>query len=732
MPLLTSLSATLKGSGWDEEEVENWLSDAEAVCNEDDVAPQGQYVSFEGDYVTLQLSRGWRPEAALPGQLADPVFDFLELYAGCKRMSAAWARKGFSVLPPVEFKDGLDLRDGELFFGLMRLIRRGGVRFLWWAPPCTTFSLARTPKLRSLQLPWGYDILDLVTLLGNLHASQMLLLALLQICVGHAFAGEQPGFGFMRALPPWQKLIQLGALEVLFDWCRYKQPFRKITRIITNVPALRQLGLRCNHRHKHRTLKGSATTQASAYSVAFCDKVASLCAAAWKGCGGPGLEVSTGFGDGVGGEVGCAASAAGGGCMPSCGGDAHDRRERRERAARKRSSALWAVQLSESLRWSTYMQYRFRMVKHINLQEAKARRSLVKRLHRDKRVVIAQDSRVNLGALGKGRSPSRALNSLMRSEAPYLLGKNLYVSGLHLPTWSIRADAPSRFTVPEGPRVKVPSWFWKLRAGDFRAAQELDEAEGLSRACNRWFLLAGYVLLRASGQNCPSSSSTRTPSRIVGAWSNHRSDSTHPGGSGGRLAGVAESSRTRLQLGGAGSFSHRCFIGMVRGIYDFHVLGRAESQSSGRDPQCNRTALWLGSVLSCRALESHSHLGHLRASATPSSNASTSTACSCGYCLGLAVASFGGDYGVGLFWFTETLRAYWVATTGRCSAQRQLRSQSLVPQSGTAQDPPSRSSQSARSRRRGLGCRLGRPDAHINASVEASLEWLMEFLQDSL
>ena len=158
MPLLTSLSATLKGSGWDEEQVENWLSDAEAVCNEDDVAPEGQYVSFEGDYVTLQLSRGWRPEAALPSQLADPVFDFLELYAGCKRMSAAWARKGFSVLPPVELKDGLDLRDGELCFGLMRLIRRGGVRFLWWAPPCTTFSLARTPKLRNLQLPWGYDI----------------------------------------------------------------------------------------------------------------------------------------------------------------------------------------------------------------------------------------------------------------------------------------------------------------------------------------------------------------------------------------------------------------------------------------------------------------------------------------------------------------------------------------------------------------------------------------------
>ena len=29
----------------------------------------------------------------------------------------------------------------------------------------------------------------------------------------------------------------------------------------------------------------------------------------------------------------------------------------------------------------------------------------------------------------------------MRREAPYLLGKNLYLAGAHMPTWSIRADA---------------------------------------------------------------------------------------------------------------------------------------------------------------------------------------------------------------------------------------------------------------------------------------------------
>jgi hypothetical protein len=102
------------------------------------------------------------------------------------------------------------------------------------------------------------------------------------------------------------------------------------------------------------------------------------------------------------------------------------------------------VQLSEGLTWKPWVQYEFRQKEHINLQETKARRTLFKRIGRDKRLVVAQDSRVNIGSLGKGRSPSAALNRLMPSEAPFLLGKNLHVASIHFPTWSLRADGPSR------------------------------------------------------------------------------------------------------------------------------------------------------------------------------------------------------------------------------------------------------------------------------------------------
>ena len=50
------------------------------------------------------------------------------------------------------------------------------------------------------------------------------------------------------------------------------------------------------------------------------------------------------------------------------------------------------------------MQYRFKEQAHINLQESKARRSVIKRLKPNRRVVMFQDSRVNLGSLGKAEA----------------------------------------------------------------------------------------------------------------------------------------------------------------------------------------------------------------------------------------------------------------------------------------------------------------------------------------
>ena len=94
------------------------------------------------------------------------------------------------------------------------------------------------------------------------------------------------------------------------------------------------------------------------------------------------------------------------------------------------------------LTWRTWMQYQFKELQHINLQECKARKSLVKRLPRDKRVVICHDSRVNLGALAKGRSPSKMLNGLSNTEAPLILAKNLQISGVQFSNLVLAGRCP--------------------------------------------------------------------------------------------------------------------------------------------------------------------------------------------------------------------------------------------------------------------------------------------------
>lgn len=458
-PMLSRVQSYLKSIGIPEDDFDDEDVSVVDEENDDSGETKEQPPKWLEEYCD-RVQSSWDDETPNTPQrpLFEHPFDLLEMYSGCGRMSTEWQRQGLKVLPPLELKEGWDLTSESLFWGLLSFIRAGKVKMVWWAPPCTTFSLARTPKLRSLLVAWGFRLLERKTLAGNLHASQSMLIAMVQISVGGFMGGEQPAFGFMRALECWQLLLVMfdGVFEILFDWCRYSQNFRKTTRVISNFPPFRKLGLRCNHSRKHVKLEGQATTKAGAYSSHFCKVVAGLWKAYWMEFDGTPKECREVFGE-----------------------------PPRVQKPEKGGSHLWAVQLSESLPWHTWIQYSFKSKEHINLQETKARRSFFKRLRGSKRVVIAQGSRVNLGSLGKGRSPSSALNRLMKSEAPLILGKNLYVAGIRFPTWSIRADCPSRKKAVFPPRTPVPKWFWNLQREDPEVACVLDGMEGLPRSLNR-------------------------------------------------------------------------------------------------------------------------------------------------------------------------------------------------------------------------------------------------------
>ena len=707
-PLLTRFVASLKGCGYEEAEFEDLCEESEP-----EVEPHGSdgslgfkplgeisadvWPAFDKLQGGTGAQPGWR--SALPPQLGEGVYDFLELYAGTAQMTDAWAKRGFRVLPPLDVRFGSDLRDQGVFWGILRLVRGSRIRFVWCSPPVSTFSLADVPRLRSREKPWGFKILDEATLVGNLHVAQCFMVGLLQLELGHYFAFEHPAGGFVKSLSPWESLKRKGCMEVQFDWCRFSRSYRKPTIVLTNMLVLRCVGLKCCHHHRHPRLQGRLTVDSGKYSAVFCDQVASC---AWD-CWDEFREGSEAFRREA----------------------QEERRVRLQKGRRKRSSALWAVQLSESLVWKTCMQYTFRSRSHINLQESKARRTLVKRLPRDRRIVICQDSRVNLGALGKGRSPSEALNSVMRTEAAYLLGKNLYVSGVHFPTWSIRADAPSRSQAPSGPRTPLPSWFWGLRQGRPQASETLDDLEGLPRAFNRWFFLAGALLLRASDSCSTTSSARRAPKGAVDQGPSDGRDLSHSRKAVERTGGLADAQDSWLFPGSSSARAHRRFVRMARRIFDLHVSGRQKQASSRGNPEWSQPNVWLAEILACRALGSHQDVGGLGTSAASSADAHPSLACSCGYCSMLAVASYGGALGARLFWAVETCRAYWATQTGPVSSRRPLRGRRALHPGESAKDSAQGCKLSACTAGREIYPQLDCNDGGLHAAVEEDLEWFM-------
>ena len=79
----------------------------------------------------------------------------------------------------------------------------------------------------------------------------------------------------------------------------------------------------------------------------------------------------------------------------------------------------------ESCSWEVLQSYPFGQTSHINIQEIRALRALIRRLIRfspgPARIVVAVDSQLALGAVAKGRSSSFQINGLLRSLLGWLI-----------------------------------------------------------------------------------------------------------------------------------------------------------------------------------------------------------------------------------------------------------------------------------------------------------------------
>ncbi|CAE7920809.1 unnamed protein product, partial [Symbiodinium necroappetens] len=124
--------------------------------------------------------------------------------------------------------------------------------------------------------------------------------------------------------------------------------------------------------------------------------------------------------------------------------------------------SVFASTVGECLPWRVTASYHSRETSHVNLQELRAwRREMMKIAargdHKGCIVVALNDSRVVVGAVGKGRSSSFRLNNLLRGALPHMILGGLSGALLWIETAANPADYPSRFRALPPPR-RVPGW----------------------------------------------------------------------------------------------------------------------------------------------------------------------------------------------------------------------------------------------------------------------------------
>ena len=412
-----------------------------------------------------------------PGRALVEFFDLLELCCGARSplINSALDR-GLRCGPKIDLAihSSWDLANARVFEWVFYLLRSGRVRHFHSGVPCTTFSIARKPALRSRDLPWGLNPKCPLTASGNF-LLQLTLLCLFIVArtPGTSGSHEHPASAFSWRVRQWDQLKSLAPCQCLcLAMCQFGVSYRKATRLFTVRAAfLAPLERKCpgvSEHHTHEHLTGSKTTAAAEYPPAFCDAFTELLAKdlLCRGDEPDALDPD-----------------------PSCPADAAVANE--DLLINELSNAAW---------WKPLFSTRAVQSMHINLKELLALHRLVKKLrthHSRMRFIVLVDSLVVLGAVVKGRSPSKPLNRLLQKMLPDLLGFGLY-PGLHfVPTRLNSGDAPSRFTKIRGPRSPEPSWYDAAAAGSFKGMDYFGDLPKQSKGTSEWCrLVVKFCLLR--------------------------------------------------------------------------------------------------------------------------------------------------------------------------------------------------------------------------------------------
>ncbi|CAK0892050.1 unnamed protein product [Prorocentrum cordatum] len=403
------------------------------------------------------------------------VFDFIEFAGGSGVLTRYLASQGVLVGPVIDisYSRHYDLSSCRLMEWAAWMLYEGRILTFAAEPPCTTFSPAAHPAVRSCRQPIGFNRSDPKTRLGNLLAFRCMLLMLVGLRVEAPGGLEQPRLSKMAWLQEWSRLLALGAAETWFASCAYHDPaldgavvYRKEFRWMTaGFPEFTEMAARCpntrRHRaHTHAIIEGAATKYTATYTRGV---VVALGARYLEA-----IRRRREVGDSMRPPVG--------------------------------SERLVINELLMSGSWEELRRWAWRSPGHINILESNVVVNLLEGLVRnggDRRFAALIDSRVTLCSQAKGRSSSRALTRPLEKSCALQIAGSLYPSYSFAPSRLNVADDPTRHQAVRAACRPRPDWLEHADLLDWLLTR-LPTA----KACAAWLRLV-CLLLGSSGLRAP-------------------------------------------------------------------------------------------------------------------------------------------------------------------------------------------------------------------------------------
>ena len=387
-------------------------------------------------------------------------FDFIEICGGSGVVTAELIKLGIICGPvfDLSLSSRYDLCDKRVVAWFLFMMEEGRLRSFLVAPPCTSFSPAAFPAVRSYANPRGFDPLNPKVFLGNSLAFIALALLFAGLRLGVAGLDEQPRRSKMRWLAEWRRLVELGASEVTLASCSYGSPHQKEFGLIgVNIDAS-SLSSKCSRDHDHIPIQGAYTRPSAVY------------------CPGLALAIAKVFAKHLKAVDGCLAQ--------------------QEINVAGLESVL-SNDLCQTLEWSCLSAWSWKRPSHINMLEGRAILRMLLNVAReggDVRILYLCDSHVARSCFAKGRSASGSLRKLLQQAAAVCLAFGLYPAGVFAPTRCNPGDCPTRdLDFPEPVPCSIVS------TEDPATLRALASFRGLRRWASSWvrlvLLLAPDVIL---------------------------------------------------------------------------------------------------------------------------------------------------------------------------------------------------------------------------------------------